>query len=140
MATLISIERIRRQRRADDGAAREEAVWRNSMLPSAMAMGVIIVLATGALVIGTEKSVFGEESMAWILIAALVSVFALTKIVIANLLFFVLASEKPRPAVAGRGPRPTNRAVVPLRVQSPTGLPHQTANSRDEQVLAASNE
>jgi hypothetical protein len=74
--------------------------------------------------------------MTWVLIAALLSVFALTKIVIANVLFFVLANEKPR--AAARGPRPSNRAPVPLR---PAGnlRPSRTMGEPDQDAVAAAS-
>ncbi len=137
MATLISIERLRRQRQVSDSTAREDGLWRNAMLPSAIAMGVVVVVSIGALFLGAEEELFSAESMMWLLIAALVSFFALTKIIIANVLFFVLANEKPR-AAAARGPRPTYRAPIPMR---PAGNPRppRTANERPEEAVVASN-
>ena len=135
MATLISIERFRSQRRASDGPAREEACWRNAMLPSAIAMGVVIVVSMGVLFLGAKEEIFSAESMMWLLIAALVSFFALTKIIIANVLFFVLANEKPR--IAARGPRPTYSAPIPIRPAGNPRPPRIAADSDEDAVAAA---
>lgn len=136
MATLISIERFRRRRRDSSSAAHEEDFWRKAMLPSAIVMGVIVAISVGALVIGIKEGIFTSETMIWVLIGALVSVFALTKIVIANVLFFVLANEKPRVAM-GRGPRPTYRAPIAMRSAGKPRPPRTTSALGEEAAVAA---
>jgi|GEM_PF-5920354 hypothetical protein len=137
MATLISLEHLRRQRRVSESTAREDNLWRNAMLPSAIGMGIVVAVSIGALFLGAQGDMFSAECMMWLLIAALVSFFALTKIIIANVLFFVLANEKPRTALA-RGPRPTYRAPLPMRPADNPRSP-RTADQETGEAAVASN-
>lgn len=126
MATVISFQRRRRlkSREAQKPAGGEhsaEAFWRNSMVPASIAMGVIIVAAVAMLVIGLKTGWLGQDYSGWVLVAALVSVIGLTKIVIANMFFFLLMQDDARLDARPAPPPPTpgtrlNRQTRPLQM------------------------
>jgi hypothetical protein len=114
------------QRRQLPGAAANrhsaEAFWRKSMVPASIGMGVIIVAAVTTLVVGMKTGWLGHDSANWVLVAALVSVIGLTKIVIANMFFFLLMQDDarldPRPAPPPPTPGiPIERQAGPLRMR-----------------------
>lgn len=134
MAKLIRLERLLHEARRREDLAREEAFWRKSMVPVSIAMGIIIMLASGAFCAGVQWGVFSDSSMIWVVVAALVSIFALTKIVVANLLFYALANEQPRyPETNGPQPTHRDRLPIPLRVGSDGGLVY---DDRAERISA----
>lgn len=66
------------------------------MVPASIGMGVIIVLAVATLWVGLRTGWLGHEWGKWVLVAALVSVIGLTKIVIANMFFYLLMQDEAR--------------------------------------------
>ncbi len=117
MATVIPLHRRRptktaAQQKAAAAEQSAERFWRNSMVPASIAMGVIIVLALAALVVVAKTGALGHTSKTWVLVAALVSVIGLTKIIIANMFFFILMQDDARlnelPATPP-GPRPSRQ-------------------------------
>ena len=95
VATVIPLQRRRLQKgTADKHSA--EAFWRNSMVPASIAMGIIIVAAVATLGVGVKTGWLGHDSSRWVLVAALVSVIGLTKIVLANMVFFLLMQDDAR--------------------------------------------
>jgi hypothetical protein len=119
VATVIPLQR----RRLPNGAANKhsaEAFWRNSMVPASIAVGVIIVAAVATLVISVKTGWLGHDYSKWVLMAALVSMIGLTKIVIANMFFFLLMQDDAR-LEAPPAPTPgirLNRQTRPLRAIS----------------------
>ena len=94
MATVFPIQRRRHQAETNPHSA--EAFWRKSMVPASIAMGVIIVTAVATLTIGVKTGWLGHDSEKWVLVGALVSVIGLTKIVVANMFFFLLMQDESR--------------------------------------------
>ncbi len=125
MATVISFHRRRplNSRGAPTAADNEhsaEAFWRNSMVPASIAVGVIIVAAVATLAIAVKTGWLGHDYSKWVLTAALVSMIGLTKIVIANMFFFLLMQDDAR-LEAPPAPMPgirLNRRTRPLRAIS----------------------
>lgn len=127
MATVIPMRRplspeVRLQQAQRKAAAAEhsaERFWRKSMVPVSIAMCVVIVMAVSALVIGLRTGYLGHDSTMWVLVAALVSMVGLTKIVIANMFFFVLMQDDARLDGVEPPPPPTRilaRQTRPLRL------------------------
>lgn len=87
------------------------------MVPVSIAMGVIIVTAVATLTIGVKTGWLGHDSEKWVLVGALVSVIGLTKIVIANMFFFLLMQDEARidPRLAPPPPTPGIRAARETR-------------------------
>jgi hypothetical protein len=124
MATVIPLHRRRltktlASQKAAAAAAEHSAerFWRESMVPASILMGVIIVLALAGLIIVVKTDALGHKSAMWVLVAALVSVIGLTKIVIANMFFFLLMQDDARlnQAPAPPGP-PASRQTRLLRM------------------------
>jgi hypothetical protein len=128
VAIVLPLQR----RRQPDAAANKysaEAFWRKSMVPASIGMGIIIMTAVTTLVVGLKTGWLGHDSEKWVLVAALVSVIGLTKIVIANMFFFLLMQDEARldPRLAPPPPtpgipverhkrlRPTVPRAVPMR-------------------------
>jgi hypothetical protein len=114
-----------------------EAFWRNSMVPASIAMGIIIVAAVATLGVGVKTGWLGHDSSRWVLVAALVSVIGLTKIVIANMFFFLLMQDDARLDLPPAPPPPTpgtrlNRQTRPLRIPARviSALPPRRAGRR----------
>jgi hypothetical protein len=124
------------QRRRTEGAPANphsphsaEAYWRNSMVPVSIGMSVIILAAVATLLVGVKMGWLGHDSSRWVLVGALVSVIGLTKIVLANMFFFLLMQDEARldPRLAPPPPtpgipverhkrlRPTVPRAVPMR-------------------------
>jgi hypothetical protein len=104
------------RRRLPEAAANRysaEAFWRKSMVPVSIGMGVIIILAVATLVVEVKTGWLGHDSEKWVMVAALVSVIGLTKIVIANMFFYLLMQDDarldPRPA-----PPPPTPPGIPI--------------------------
>lgn len=109
MALVIPLQRRRRKLEKDPYSS--EAFWRNSMVPASIGMCILIVGAVATLVIGLKTGWLQGDSSKWVLVAALVSVIGLTKIVIANMFFFLLAQDESRldPQPAPPPPDPGTR-------------------------------
>lgn len=131
MATVIALRRPRPLKRS---AAQKpitaehsaEQFWRKSMLPASIVMGAIVVLAVGALFIGLRTGRLSGDSETWVLVAALVSVIGLTKIIIANMFFYVLMQDDARLNEPAPAPPPgPARQTQLLRMP-----PRRTANRR----------
>src|ERR1700692_869722 len=91
------------------------------MVPASIAMGIIIVAAVATLGIGVKTGWLGHDSSNWALVAALVSVIGLTKIVLANMFFFLLMQDEARLDPPPAPPPPTpgtrvERQTRPLRM------------------------
>ncbi len=95
------------------------------MVPASIGMGAIIVVAVATLWVGLQTGWLGHEWGKWVLVAALVSVIGLTKIVIANMFFYLLMQDEarldpmPAPAPPSPGTRVERRrrpARTPARV------------------------
>ncbi len=124
MATIIA---LRRPRPLKPGAALSKApanqysaeqFFRKSMLPASIVMGAIIVLTVSTLFIGLKTGMLGHDAATWVLVAALVSVIGLTKIIVANMFFYIMVQDdarldEPAPAPPPRGPI---RQTRPLRM------------------------
>ena len=120
------------RRRPLDAAANPysaEAFWRKSMVPASIGMGVIIVAAVATLVVGVRMGWLGHDSAKWVLVAALVSVIGLTKIVLANMFFFLLMQDEarldPRPA-----PPPPTPGTRVERQTRPLRMPPRAISAR----------
>lgn len=104
-----------------------EQFWRKSMVPVSIAMGAVIVLALAALVVGAKTGLLGHNARMWVLVAATVSVIGLTKIVVANMFFYLLTQDdarldEPPPVLAARTvakPRPRRRTLRPVPSRPP---------------------
>ena len=101
MGSVISFHRRRPLNsrgvpRAADEEHSAEAFWRNSMVPASIAVGAIIVTAVATLVISVKTGWLGQDYSRLVLMAALVSMIGLTKIVIANMFFFLLMQDDAR--------------------------------------------
>ena len=109
MAIVLPLQRRRHDVEANPHSA--EAFWRKSMVPTSVAMGVIIVTAVATLTIGVKTGWLGHDSEKWVLVGALVSVIGLTKIVVANMFFFLLMQDEARvdPRIAPPPPTPGTR-------------------------------
>jgi hypothetical protein len=126
VATVIQLQRrhplnSRAAQKATANQHSAEAFWRNSMVPASIAMGVIIVAAVATLSVGVKTGWLGHDSSRWVLVAALVSVIGLTKIVLANMVFFLLMQDDARLDPPPAPPPPTpgtrlNRQTRPLRI------------------------
>jgi hypothetical protein len=119
VAIVIPLQR-RRPLNANPYSA--EAFWRKSMVPASIGMGVIIVAAVATLGIGVKTGWLGDDSSKWVLVAALVSVIGLTKIVLANMFFFLLMQDEARLDPPPAPPPPTpgipvERQTRPLRIR-----------------------
>jgi hypothetical protein len=106
VAVVIPLQR-RRSLNADSNPHSAEAFWRKSMVPASIGMGVIIVAAVATLWVGVKTGWLGHDSAKWVLVAALVSVIGLTKIVLANMFFFVLMQDEARLDPPPAPPPPT---------------------------------
>jgi hypothetical protein len=111
----------RRRHNVETNPYSAEAFWRKSMVPASIAMGVLIAAAVATLTIGVKTGWLGHDAGKWVLVAALVSVIGLTKIVVANMFFFLLMQDEARvdPRIA-TPPPPTpgtrvERQTRPLR-------------------------
>jgi len=143
MATVIPLRRRRPAKsRAQENLEAErsaERFWRDSMLPASIAMCVIIVLALISLLVVAKTGLLGQTSRTWVLVAALVSVIGLTKIVIANMFFFVLMQDDARlneaPATPP-GPRPSRQTQM-LRMP-PRSVPRRQLHQAGSRVRLAS--
>lgn len=118
MAIVLPLQRRRRNVETNPYSA--EGFWRNSMVPASIGMGVIIVTAVATLTIGVKTGWLGHDSAKWVLVAALVSVIGLTKIVVANMFFFLLTQDEARvdPRITTPPPTPgtrVERQTRPLR-------------------------
>jgi hypothetical protein len=102
----------RRRQSAETNPHSAEGFWRKSMVPASIAMSVIIAAAVATLTIGVKTGWLGHDSEKWVLVAALVSVIGLTKIVVANMFFFLLMQDEARvdPRIAPPPPLPGIRA------------------------------
>jgi hypothetical protein len=121
VAVVIPLQR-RRSLNADGNPHSAEAFWRKSMVPASIGMGVIIVTAVATLGVGVKTGWLGHDSSKWVLVAALVSVIGLTKIVLANMFFFVLMQDEARLDPPPAPPPPTpgipvERQTRPLRIR-----------------------
>jgi hypothetical protein len=119
VAIVIPLQR-RRPLNAAANPYSAEAFWSKSMVPASIGMGVIIVAAVATLVIGVKTGWLGHDSAKWVLVAALVSVIGLTKIVLANMFFFLLMQDEARLDPPPAPPPPTpgtrvERQTRPLR-------------------------
>jgi hypothetical protein len=125
---VIPLQR-RRQLDAPANPYSAEAFWRKSMVPASIGMGVIIVAAVGTLVVGVRMGWLGHDSAKWVLVAALVSVIGLTKIVLANMFFFLLMQDEarldPRPA-----PPPPTPGTRVERQTRPLRMPPRAISAR----------
>lgn len=123
MATVITLRRPRplgphatpgTTARAPHSA---ERFWRNSMVPASIVMGAIIVLTLGTLFVGLKTGLLGHDSATWVLVAALVSVIGLTKIIVANMFFYIMTQDDARlDEPAPTPPPPPIRQTRPLRM------------------------
>jgi hypothetical protein len=124
VAVVIPLQR-RRSLNAPANPYSAEAFWHKSMVPASIGMGVIIVAAVATLGVGVKTGWLGHESAKWVLVAALVSVIGLTKIVLANMFFFLLMQDEARLDPPPAPPPPTpgipvERQARPLRIRQRT--------------------
>ena len=108
MALVIPLQR---RRKVEKDRYSSEDFWRNSMVPASIGMSILIVGAVATLVVGLKTGWLQGDSSRWVLVAALVSVIGLTKIVIANMFFFMLAQDESRldPRIPPPPPDPGTR-------------------------------
>ncbi len=104
VAIVIPLQR-RRLLNANPYSA--EAFWHKSMVPASIAMGVIILAALAMLWVAVKTGWLGDDFSKWVLVAALVSVIGLTKIVLANMFFFLLMQDEARLDPPPAPPPPT---------------------------------
>jgi hypothetical protein len=99
------------------------------MVPASIGMGAIIVVAVATLWVGLQTGWLGHEWGKWVLVAALVSVIGLTKIVIANMFFYLLMQDEARldPMPAPAPPTPGTRIE---RQRRPTRTPARALLAR----------
>ena len=116
MATVIDFRpsKAGAARRPEQNRYSSEEFLRKSMIPASIAMGVIIVVAVAALIIGERYGLMRRPWGTWVLVTAVVSIAGLTKIIIANIFFYVLIQDDARIAEEEPPPRPP-RKTVPLR-------------------------
>jgi hypothetical protein len=127
VATVIAIRRPRPPGRSaaqkPAAAHSAEQFWRKSMVPASIAMGAIIVLAVGTLLVGSKAGLLTHDSETWVLVAALVSVIGLTKIIVANMFFYILMQDDARLSESVPAPPPSPvRQTRPLRM-APRAIP-----------------
>lgn len=112
MTNVFPLQRRRLPQAAANRYSAEE-FWRKSMVPVSIGMGIVIILAVATLVLGMNTGWFGHDCERWVLVAALVSVIGLSKIVIANMFFYLLMQDDarldPRPA-----PPPPTPPGIPI--------------------------
>lgn len=88
------------------------------MVPASIVMGAIIVLTVGSLFIGLKTGLLSHDAATWVLVAALVSVIGLTKIIVANMFFYIMIQDDARLAEPPPAPPPQTpiRQTRPLRM------------------------
>src|SRR5579885_2058651 len=114
MAVVVDFRRPRKgppNRRASSELA-ELQFWHRSMLSWSVVMGAIVVLALATLVFGLRHGLLDHDWGMWVMVAALFSVIGLTKVIMANLLFYVLLREE---AAVGAPSSPPPDPGLPLR-------------------------
>jgi hypothetical protein len=117
VAIVIPLQR-RRPLNVEANPYSAEAFWRKSMVPASIGMGVIIVAAVATLGVGVKTGWLGHDSSKWVLVAALVSVIGLTKIVLANMFFFLLMQDEARLDPPPAPPPPTPGIPVERQARS----------------------
>ncbi|GEM_PF-3204700 len=118
MAAILSFRRVRKDPVGPTNAELAEAqFWRKSMVRSSIAMGAVVVIALGTLLLGMQEKLFDDDWGMWVLVIALFSVAGLTKVIMANILFYFLLREE---AAVGRSgvspPDPGLRTKAPRKV------------------------
>jgi hypothetical protein len=120
VATVIAFRRpfdkdVAKKRETNPYSA--EQFWRKSMVPASIVMGVIVVAAVGALVFAVEHGRMDQPWAMWVLVAALISIVGLSKIIIANLFFYIMIQDDARVEEEELAPPPHDgtRKTVPLR-------------------------
>jgi hypothetical protein len=108
MATIIDFGRALRRGSHKRLGSDERAVvqfWRDSMVWSSIAMGVIVVLAAGTLFFGLKHGLMDHDWGMWVLVVALFAMAGLTKVIIANIFFYILLQEDMQLGKTGVPPR-----------------------------------
>jgi hypothetical protein len=120
MGVIVDFRRRRRISEAVDAELAQTQFWRKSMVRSSIVMGAIVVVALGTLIVGFQRGLFDYDWGMWVLVLALFSVFGLTKVIMANLLFYVLLQEETGVSKsAGPPPDPGLRIKAPRRMARP---------------------
>lgn len=144
VATVIAFRRPLRKEAAkpktDPHSA--EQFWRKSMVPASIIMGVIIVVAVSGLVYAVEHGMMDRPWAMWLLVAALVSIVGLSKIIIANMFFYIMIQDDARLDEEEPAPPPNDgsRKTVPLRsvpraIPTPRRRPRRVGGTRRAAVL-----
>lgn len=84
--------------------------WRKSMVSSSIVMGALVLVALATLVFGWRHGLAERDWGIWVMVAALFSVIGLTKVIMANVLFYVLLQEEAPVKSAPAPPYPGLRS------------------------------
>ena len=127
MATVIAFRRPLRKEAAqkpEPNPHSAEQFWRKSMVPASIIMGTIVVVAVGGLVYAVEYGLMDRPWAMWLLVAALVSIVGLSKIIIANMFFYIMIQDDARldEEEPASPPNDGTRKTVPLR-KVPRAIP-----------------
>lgn len=66
------------------------------MVPASIIMGVIVVVSVSGLAYAVEHQLMDRPWAMWLLVAALVSIVGLSKIIIANMFFYIMIQDDAR--------------------------------------------
>jgi hypothetical protein len=118
MAVVVDFRRprISASGRPANSESAELQFWRRSMVSWSVVMGAIVVLALATLVLGLRHGLLDRDWGMWVMVVALFSVIGLTKVIMANLLFYVLLREE---VAVGAPSSPPPDPGLPLRPRKP---------------------
>jgi uncharacterized membrane protein len=118
VATVIAFRRPSRKEAAQGPEANQRSVeqfWRKSMVSASIVMGVIVVVAVGALVYAVKHGLMTQPWATWVLVGALVSIIGLSKVIVANMFFYIMLQDEARMNEQAPAPPDSSRKTVPLR-------------------------
>jgi hypothetical protein len=127
MAIVVDFRRPRKgvPNRPAESELAEILFWRRSMVSWSIAMGAVVVISLATLIFGLRHGLLDHDWGMWVMVGALFSVIGVTKVIMANIMFYILLQEEvsagrptlapPDPGLPVKRPRKPARTTTRLR-------------------------